>query len=182
MDKWSMRRVTVPHRVLPLIQSGQIERLTLKIENEVRPMKKTFTIGEVQTLLPVLEALMMRAQQAGLKASVLGAELEELRQKIFVSGGMHVDVTDVAQQRSQQNAAIEEAKATVAEMEEIGAKLHDLGEGLLDLPYRVDGRDVMLCWKVGEATIGHWHEEEEEPTERLPLNEHFGRGEWERLN
>ena len=63
-------------------------------------MKKTFTMGEVQTLLPLLEALMVRAQQAGLKAGVLGSELEELRQRIFVAGGMHVDVTDVAQQRS----------------------------------------------------------------------------------
>ena len=59
-------------------------------------MKKTFTMGEVQTLLPLLEALMVRAQQAGLKAGVFGAELDELRQRIFVAGGMHVDVTDVA--------------------------------------------------------------------------------------
>ncbi len=145
-------------------------------------MKKVFTLGEAQTLLPVLEALMVRAQQAALKAGVLGAELEELRQRIFVSGGMHVDVTDVAQQRSQQAAAIEEAKATVAEIEEIGARLHDLGEGLLDLPSRVDGREVLLCWKVGESSVSHWHEEEEEPAERLPLDEHFGRGERERLN
>ncbi len=145
-------------------------------------MKKTFTLGEVQTLLPVLEALMVRAQQAGLKAGVLGAELEELRQRIFVSGGMHVDVTDVAQQRSQQTAAIDEAKASVEEIEGIGARLHDLGEGLLDLPFRVDGRDVMLCWRVGEPVIGHWHEEEEEPADRLPLDDLFGRGERERLN
>ena len=108
---------------------------------------------------------MVRAQQAGLKAGELGAELEELRQRIFVNGGMHVDVVDVAQQRSQQATALEEAKATVAEIEEIGDKLHDLGEGLLDLPYRVDGREVMLCWKIGELTVGHWHEEEEEPSD-----------------
>ena len=138
-------------------------------------MKKTFTMGEVQTLLPVLESLMVRAQQAGLKAGVLGAELEDLRQRIFVAGGLHVDVIDVADQRSQQAAAIAEAKATVAEIEEIGATLHDLGEGLLDLPCRLEGREVLLCWKVGEPTISHWHEEDDEPGERLPLDEHFGR-------
>lgn len=145
-------------------------------------MKKTFTMGEAQTLLPVLESLMIRAQQAGLKAGVLAAELEELRQRIFVAGGLHVDVIDVAEQRSQQAAAIAETKATVAEMEEIGASLHDLGEGLLDLPCRLDGRDVMLCWKVGEATVSHWHEEEDDSAERLPLDEHFGRSGRERPN
>ena len=145
-------------------------------------MKKTFTLAEVQTLLPVLEALTARAQQAGLKAGVLGAELEELRQRIFVSGGMHVDVTDVAQQRSQQTAALDEAKATVEEIEGIGVRLHDLGEGLLDLPFRADGRNVLLCWRVGEPAVGHWHEEEEEPAERLPLEDLFGYRERERLN
>ena len=145
-------------------------------------MRKTFTLGEVQTLLPVLEALVVRAQQAGLKAGVLGAELEELRQRIFVTGGMHVDVIDVVQQRSQQAVAIDEAKAIVEEIEGIGAKLHDLEEGMLDLPYRVDGRDVMLCWKVGERSVSHWHEETEEPGDRLPLEDLFGRGERERLN
>ena len=145
-------------------------------------MKKTFTMGEAQTLLPVLESLMVRAQQTGLKAGVLAAELEELRQRIFVAGGLHVDVVDVAEQRSQQATAIAETKATVAEIEEIGASLHDLGEGLLDLPCRMDGRDVMLCWKVGEATVTHWHEEEDEPGERIPLDEHFGRSGRERPN
>ena len=145
-------------------------------------MKKTFTMGEAQTLLPVLESLMMRAQQSGLKAGVLAAELEELRQRIFVAGGLHVDIIDVAEQRSQQAAAIAETKATVEEIEEIGATLHDLGEGLLDLPCRMDGREVMLCWRVGEATVTHWHEEESEPTERLPLDEHFGRSGRERPN
>ena len=145
-------------------------------------MRKTFTLSEVQTLLPVLEALMMRAQQAGLKAGVLGAELEELRQRIFISGGMHVDVTDVVQQRSQQAAAIDEAKTIVEEIDGIGAKLHDLEDGLLDLPYRIDGRDVMLCWKVGESGVSHWHEEAEVPGDRLPLEDLFGRDERERLN
>ncbi len=34
-------------------------------------MKKTFTLSEAQTLLPVLEALMLRAQEGGLRAATL---------------------------------------------------------------------------------------------------------------
>lgn len=145
-------------------------------------MKKTFTMSEVQTMLPVLEALMLRAQQGGLKAAEIESELEELRQRIFLAGGMHVDAAAVAQRRVDQKTAVEEAKATVAEIEEIGAKVHDLEEGLLDLPYRVDGREVLLCWQVNEPMVTHWHEEDDSPGERLRLDEHFGRSDRERLN
>ena len=145
-------------------------------------MKKTFTLSEVQTMLPVLEALLLRAQDAGRAAGTLEAVIEELRQRIFVTGGMHVDVAAVARSRAEQGAAVEQAKASLAEIEAIGAELHDLGEGLLDLPYRTEGGEVMLCWRIGEPTVTHWHPSGDETPERLPLDERFGRGERERLN
>lgn len=137
-------------------------------------MRKTFTMGEVQVLLPVLESLLLRAQHSGLRAGELSGAIEELRQQIFLSGGMHVDVAAVARQRAESNNALEETKATVAEIEQIGAHVHDLGEGLLDLPFRAEAGEVMLCWRLGEPAITHWHEAGDEPGERRPLADLFG--------
>ena len=145
-------------------------------------MRKTFTMSEVQMLLPVLESLMQRAQNAGMRAGEIGATIEELRQRIFLAGGMHVDVVTVARQRADQGMAIEEAKTIVGEIEQIGAHVHDLGEGLLDLPFRTETGEVMLCWRMGEPAVTHWHGTEDEPEERLPLEDLFPRGERERLN
>lgn len=145
-------------------------------------MAKTFTMSEVQMLLPVLESLMQRAQKSGMRAGEIGAGIEELRQQIFLAGGMHVDVGAVARQRAEQGAAIEEAKAIVGEIEEIGAYVHDLGEGLLDLPFRTETGEVMLCWRMGEAAVTHWHGTEDDPEERLPIADLFRPGDRERLN
>ncbi len=145
-------------------------------------MRKTFTMSEVQVLLPVLESLMLRGQNAGARAGEISAGIEELRQRIFVTGGMHVDVGRVARQRAEQGTAIEEVKTIVAEIEQIGAQVHDLGEGLLDLPFRTETGEVMLCWRMGETAVAHWHGTEEDPAERLPLQDLFRRGERERLN
>ena len=30
--------------------------------------------------------------------------------------------------------------------------------GLIDFTGRHKGRDVCLCWKLGEETVGYWHE------------------------
>ncbi|MEE9217813.1 MAG: DUF2203 domain-containing protein [Acidobacteriota bacterium] len=39
-----------------------------------------------------------------------------------------------------------------------GCMLKDLDSGLVDFPARLEGRDVFLCWRLGEETISHWHE------------------------
>jgi hypothetical protein len=142
-------------------------------------------MGEAQTLLPVLGSLMLRAQKAALQAAELELEMEQLGQRIFLSGGMHVDVAAAARRRAEREKSVGEAKDTIAEIAAIGVSVHDLQEGLLDIPCVIDGTTAMLCWQVGEETIGHWHEVVEKDSgevERRPLDARFGRGDRERLN
>ena len=53
---------------------------------------KHFTLDEAQSLLPVLESLLNRAIEARRAAEEIGEELQELNHKIFLSGGMFLDV------------------------------------------------------------------------------------------
>ena len=70
---------------------------------------------------------------------------------------MHVDVTAAARRRAERDKAAQEAADTLAEIEAIGVQVQDLEEGLLDFPCMMDGKTVMLCWKLGEDAITHWH-------------------------
>ena len=143
-------------------------------------MSKTFTLGEAQTLLPVVEALLRRAQGATTQAAEFEQEMQLLSHRIFLSGGMHVDVSAAARQRAEREKAVQEAKDTLAEIDEIGVRVKDLQEGLLDFPAVMDGKPVLLCWKLGEPAIAHWHTEEEGFAGRKPLDDRFGKT--ERLN
>jgi len=62
-------------------------------------LSKTFTLGEAQTLLPVLESLLQRARASALRGAELQLEMQQLSQRIFLSGGMHVDVAAAARRR-----------------------------------------------------------------------------------
>jgi hypothetical protein len=42
---------------------------------------------------------------------------------------------------------------------------------LLDFPCIVDGKVVLLCWKLGEETITHWHGTDEGFTGRKPITD-----------
>jgi hypothetical protein len=143
---------------------------------------KTFTLSEAQTMLRVLEALLRKAQAASSRVDALGREMQELSYRIFLAGGMQVDVTVAARRRAERDKAEQETKDTLAEIEAIGVEVQDLEEGLLDFPCVMDGKTVMLCWKLGEDAIGHWHDAEDGFAGRKPLDGRFGKPERERLN
>lgn len=145
-------------------------------------MSKTFTLNEAQTLLPVVEALLKKAQAAATRAAEIELEMQALSQRIFLSGGMHVDVVTAARRRAEREKTMQEAKDTLAEFEAIGVQLKDLEKGLLDFPCVVEGKTVLLCWKLGEKEIGYWHSEEDGFAGRKPLDARFGKTERERLN
>ena len=44
------------------------------------------------------------------------------------------------------------------ELEEIGCELKDYDLGLVDFPARLEEREIVLCWKLGEPAVAYWHE------------------------
>ena len=59
--------------------------------------------------------------------------------------------------------------AYISELEQVGCVLKGFDDGLVDFRGRLDDRDVWLCWKLGEAAVGHWHEMDEGYRSRRPL-------------
>ena len=134
---------------------------------------KTFTLDEAQSLLPVLESLLKRAIEGKKIAEEKEAKLHELRQRIFLSGGMNVNVISVARQRAEIDKFVQQAKDAIAEIDSIGVQVKDLETGLLDFPCMIDGEIVLLCWKMGEPHIDFWHTVDTGFRGRQPLDERF---------
>ena len=58
-------------------------------------------------------------------------------------------------------------------MERSGAQIKDLDIGLIDFLTMYRGREVLLCWKLGEEGIGYWHGTEEGFRGRKPIDDEF---------
>ena len=135
----------------------------------------TFTLDEALTLLPVLESL-LRAAIGGKKVMEgVEAEMQALSHRIFLNGGTHVDVVAVARRKAERAKAEQRAKDAIAEIDSIGVQVKDLDIGLLDFPCEVEGRIVLLCWKMGEQSITHWHGTDEGFAGRKPIDEKIAR-------
>jgi len=136
---------------------------------------KTFTLEEAQSLLPVLESLLRRAMEGKQSAEEVESDLSELARRIYLSGGMMVDLEAVAKQRAEIEAHLERVRESIAEIDSIGVQVKDFEAGLLDFPCRLDDQVVLLCWRMGEPAIEHWHTLESGFQGRQPVDERFRR-------
>ncbi len=136
---------------------------------------RTFTLDEAQDLLPVLESL-LRATIDGKKLmESVDAEFQAVSHKVMVNGGMSLNVVHLARRKAEREKAIQRVKDAMAEIDAMGVQVKDLDIGLLDFPCEVDGEIVLLCWKLGEKAITHWHSLSEGFAGRKPVNEKISR-------
>jgi len=136
---------------------------------------RTFTLDEAQSLLPVLESL-LRSAIAGKKVmEEFEAEMQELSHRIFLNGGTFLDVVPLARRKAERVKAEQRAKDALAEIDSIGVQVKDLEIGLLDFPCEVGGKIILLCWKLGEKSITHWHGTDEGFAGRKPIDERISK-------
>jgi hypothetical protein len=136
-------------------------------------MSKRFTLTEAEGLLPEIETIMREA--VGLKAQYLEAEqsLQTFMQRVAMQGGVVVDRETVLQNRAERDAHGERLKAAVEKLQEFGCVIKDLDIGLVDFPTLFHGREVYLCWKMGESGISFWHGTDEGFAGRKQIDRDF---------
>jgi hypothetical protein len=132
---------------------------------------RTFTLDEAQSLLPVLESLLRTAIEGKKLMEEVEAEMQAVHRRVFLNGGTYLDIVPLARRKAERVKAEQRLRDAFAEIDSIGVQVKDLDIGLLDFPCEVEGRTVLLCWKLGEASITHWHGTEEGFAGRKPLDE-----------
>jgi hypothetical protein len=97
--------------------------------------------------LPLVKRIVADIVAAHAKVSACRAALEETS----------AAKEQAAVQRDLDNAVVR-LEALVDELSNVGVELKDYETGLVDFVGRHDGRDVYLCWKLGEEQIAYFHE------------------------
>lgn len=112
--------------------------------------KRYFTLEEANQCIPELvdEISLLRAIRAEL--SMYHAKVTPLLEVVSANGG------------SEWTPALLKATANfqgvLDKITNRGCHLKGLDPGLVDFPHLRDGKEVYLCWRVGEAKIRYWHE------------------------
>ena len=126
-----------------------------------------FTLEEANALLPRLRDILFQIQESKAKHDRLEEQAEEYAQHVTSNG--HVVEKKLNETRQELAKAAAEINSLIERVNELGCEVKDIDEGLVDFRTEREGRDVYLCWKLGEADIRWWHELETGFAGRRPL-------------
>jgi hypothetical protein len=123
--------------------------------------ERHFTRAEANSLLPQLTTLLSRLKDA--KDELTDSEAHEaLSEAAPTNGG--------GEQGSRVGIAFLEVRRLIDTVEQAGIVLRDIDRGLVDFPALRDGREVYLCWELGENDVAYWHDLEGGYGGREPLD------------
>ncbi len=119
--------------------------------------KKYFTIAEANASLPLVRAI---AKDIAHLAADLRDRKERLSRALPADGGRlgQAYKEELEQARAEFERDQERLIEYEHELRELGVELKDYFTGLLDFPCMMNGREVYLCWRLGEPEVAHWHE------------------------
>jgi hypothetical protein len=119
-----------------------------------------FTVGQANEALASVRPLLQRLRDA---------------RDLLTDEEAHAALTDAAptngggESGTQVGEAFLEVRRLLLALGEAGLVVRDIERGLIDFPAILDGREVYLCWELGEDEVAFWHELEGGYGGREPL-------------
>jgi hypothetical protein len=128
-----------------------------------------FTPAEANSALSEVRPVAERLVAVRERMRELEQSQSELATAIGGNGGGYA-ASDLSAAQSELSGLADAAIACVEKLEELGVTVKDLDLGLLDFPAELDGREIELCWHVGEDVVAFWHEIGEGYAGRKPID------------
>jgi hypothetical protein len=120
--------------------------------------ERRYTVEEAEAALPELRERLARIRDA--------------RQELFRSSEVikeHVAADGGGYSRPEYWGALDTLRDEVTQLSERDIILRDAETGLIDFPAEREGRRILLCWRLGEDHVTHWHDPEAGFAGRRPL-------------
>ncbi len=136
--------------------------------------QKYFTVDEANATLPYVRRIVQD----------IVAEYTTWRDAIHryevLAAGSTSDEGETDEQvslRAEVDAIAQRINRYIDELAAVGCIFKGFEGGLVDFHSRMDDRDVFLCWRLGEASVAHWHELDSGFAGRQPLRPELVKGE-----
>ncbi len=132
-------------------------------------MPEHYTRAEAEALLPRLESMLRELQLLRDELADQEEQYTALRTRVLSNGhNVHGNTQRIKMAIATTTAQITQRIHAIAEL---GVIVKDLEAGLVDFPALRGGREIYLCWRLGEDHIGWWHEVDSGFAGRQPLDD-----------
>ena len=119
-------------------------------------MARYFTREEAEALLPKISVVLRTIQEGRQHLRGLSQELEALHMRAMGNGHhLHGRIKKLQEDIETLGQVLGNA---VDELDNFGCELKDPDLGLIDFLSLRNGREIYLCWLLGEDRIDYWHD------------------------
>jgi len=118
-------------------------------------MPHYFTREEAEALLPQIAVVLEKVRDERKSLVQTNGELEALRMQAAGNGhNLHDRMTQWQDKLSMHAQTL---RQMAVELDSFGCELKDPDIGLIDFISIHNGREIYLCWMLGEERINFWH-------------------------
>ncbi|MHC5539974.1 DUF2203 family protein, partial [Singulisphaera rosea] len=129
--------------------------------------RRYFSVEEANKTLPLVRAIMTDIVRQWNTVSELKQRLSAVKSdRGRASGDVYSE--ELAQSQAEMGAEEKALGAYIDELTELGVEFKG-PDGLCDFYSMMDGREVLLCWRLGEPEVLFWHETNAGVAGRQPL-------------
>jgi hypothetical protein len=125
---------------------------------KVEANRKYFTVEEANKALPLVKAIVTDIVHQFTVVTELNQRLSAVKSDRKRTSASDPYSEEMAQSQAELEAEEERLAAYIDELTKLGVELKGTGSGLCDFYSLMDGREVFLCWRLGEPQVMHWHE------------------------
>ena len=134
----------------------------------VPAMPRRFSREEADALLPEIAPRLVQLRDLKRKNDETRSAVNDLQDTLKTNGhGLDVDMSRLSRALQSTGAEI---NGLIERITSLGVEVKDLETGLVDFRGERDGREVYLCWKLGEERVSFWHELNTGYASRQPLD------------
>ena len=117
-------------------------------------MTRFYSIDQADARLRELAPLLDKLRADRLEVATARTELERFRG----SNGNAAHADELEAREEQIRQIVFRMERYVSQLVAWDVTLRDIETGLVDFAALVNGRQVCLCWRLGEERVGYWHE------------------------
>ncbi len=129
----------------------RMETESLELESSLKlPQKQYFTLSEAESLLPQIEEHFL--------------QILKLRDALQILQTIEIQFSDPFLLHAKDIRYTKEVHRLYLQLYNhldalisLGCFVKDIEHGLIDFYAKKQGKDIFLCWKLGEPHIEHWH-------------------------
>ncbi len=140
--------------------------------SETLTSKRYFSVDEANRMLPLVRRIVGDVVTQAQVVSDLQIRLDAVRSLTKKTTENDPYSEETALSRTEFDAEQAKLSEYVEELVKLGIELKAL-DGLCDFPAMHDGREVYLCWRLGEPEVAHWHEVDAGFAGRQPIGADF---------